>query len=496
MAVTIALDIGTTSMRGVLFDRQGGILHTVSRQTSPRFIDQVRIEQDPRQWRSALSEILQECSTHVRSHALVPEALSVTSFRSPVFPIDREGRPLANAIMWQDRRTNAMCDELEDQQSLVFSKTGLRITSVFSGIKMRWFYRHRPELLPQVHKFIGVHEYILYLLTGSLVTDHSVASRSNLFDLHSLQYDDELLGIFGVDREHLCEVIPPGAVAGLCTTDLIEQRVFDGLPVISAGGDQQCAALGLGVVKPGVMEANTGTGSYVIGFADRPMIDPEQRIFCNVGAIPGTYIMEAGILASGTIYRWFGEQFYDLLPGEQSVFARIDQEISASAPGANGVVMLPYLTGSGAPRWDPDATGMFYHLNLSTGRGDLARSILEGIAVEIAENITLMEQFIGRAHCISVAGGMTKFDLYNRIQAAVYELPVIRYASNEATAIGAWLSAGVTLGHFSDHEQAFDAYLAGTSATRFTPDEQWSGIYRGLRRKKERLYRALKEEGL
>ncbi len=489
MEAILSLDIGTTSMRGVLFSLTGEVISLSQKHTSPVFLPDGRVEQEPECWKQALYDIFEEIASGNTARII---GVSVTAFRSPVFPITVEGVPLAPAIMWQDRRTDTLCESLKEHEDRVFRKSGLKITSVFSGVKMMWYKQNRPDLRDRTEKLIGVQEYIIYLLTGEFVTDHSLASRTNLFNLETLSWDDELLEIFGIEREELCRLVPPGAVCGPLTSPMKELLGSEeSIPVISAGGDQQCASLGLGLIHEGDLVVNTGTGSYVLAYSDKPIIDSERRIFCNVGAIPGTYIIEASTLASGTIYRWLSEELYDEIPGGESLFKRIDREILESVIGSHGVIHLPHLTGRGAPYWNSDAKGVFYGISLATKRGDLARSVLEAIAIEISENIDLIEAMNDPVDRVSIAGGMTKFDLFNQIQADTYDKQVIHHENQEATAVGAWISAAVTLGIYDSYQKAFATYCGDSSTTVYTPEEASTWLYQELKKEKQRLYTAL-----
>jgi glycerol kinase len=485
--LTAVLDIGTSSIRGSLFSAEGAIVHTTQIPAAPRFRGPGLVEQDPLVWRNGVISALSGCSAYAARIGAAVEAVSVTAFRSPVFPADRAGNPLHPALMWQDRRSSSLLAEVLDAEPEVFAKTGLRISPVFSAIKMLWCIRSLPELAGKTAKYLGVYEYVLQQLTGEYVTDHSVASRSNLFNIHSRSWDRELLDLFEVGEEKLCRLLPPGSVCGKLTeASARDTGLRAGIPVICAGGDQQNASVGLGVIEPGTTAANTGTGSYVIGIADRPVIDPGMGIFCNAASVPGKYIVEASVLTSGTIYRWFGEQFYDKRQDETSgeLFARIDREILSSPPGAHGVLVIPHFEGSGSPDWNPRASGMFCNLTLSATRGDCARAILEGIAAEMALNIELMDSLTERTDRISVSGGMSRFDEFNRIQADLFGRPVIRYECLEATSVGAWIASEAALGHAENFAAAFRRlHPPGSGAyVEYRPRPEHAETYTRLRR--------------
>ncbi len=484
----ITVDIGTTSMRAILYGEGGRALHVHQRENAPDYFSDGRVEQAPQAWAGILAESLQAGAGAAAAAGVEVACVAVTAQRSSVIPVDAHGVPLHPAIMWQDRRTAEIAAAMESCNPLVYGKTGLKISPVFSALKMTWLRRERPDLWRRTHKMIGIQDWVLYLLSGRFVTDHSFGSRTNLFDLERRCWDADLLRLFEVDADMLCELVAPGAiVGGLTPTMAAASGLPVGLPVVSAGGDQQCAALGLGLFSGRRAVANTGTGSYLIGHAERPVFDEEMRLACNVSAVPGAYIVEAAVLTSGTIYRWFQEVFGD---GRES-FATLDAEAAGVPPGANGVLLLPHFKGSGAPYWDAQARGAFYNLNLNTSRGELARAILEGIAVEMKGSLELVERLCGQVETLSVSGGMTRSHLFNQIQSDVFDRPVQRFASNEATSLGAWIAGAVAVGFESSHAAAFARANAGEPVKNYVPDEAQRDIYALQCRRARALYSAL-----
>ena len=492
MQSILTVDIGSSNMKAVLFDARGNLVHIAKRRTLPDYLADRQVEMDAGKLRDMLISLLSESCAYIATHRLQLIAISVTSQRSSVVPVDTEGNPLAPVIMWHDKRTAPLCEELQVHDDRVFALSGMTISPVYSAIKMRWFRRHRPDIYKNTAKMLGIHDYAVFTLCGRFTTDHSLASSTNLLNLHTCKWDQELIDIFSVDRSHLCDLIPPGTICGNTTPVLSHLTGLPtGVPVISAGGDQQCGALGQGVITPGSIKCTTGTGSYLLAYADTPVIDRKKRFLCKVGAIPGTYCLEAGIFTTGTVYRWFREQFYKEVDDTRG-FDVINNEAMQSPPGAKGVLMLPHYEGSGAPYWNPADSGAFYNLNLSTTRADMARAILEGIVMETRENILLFEEFIGEANRISVAGGMTKFDFYNQLQADIFSSQVIAYPNSEATALGAWISAAVTCGLFASYEQAFRTAQLTGEEKQYAPDSKISAFYDGIRAKRKLLYNALK----
>lgn len=488
----ITVDIGTTSMRAILYDADAHVVHVHQRENMPEYFCDGRVEQDPAAWSSVLLDVLTGCARAANHHSIEPLCIAVTAQRSSVIPVDGDGIPLHPAIMWQDRRTAELAQAMEADNPRVYQRTGLKISPVFSALKMTWLRRYRPDIWKKTRKMIGIQDWTLYLLTGRFVTDHTFASRTNLFNLEQREWDADLLALFEVDSAMLCDLVAPGAIVGGLTAALAEQTGLPaGLPVVTAGGDQQCAALGLGLFSGERAVSNTGTGSYLIGHAERPALDAHMRLACNVSAVPGAYIVEAAVLTSGTIYRWFAESIFNPDGDGSHCFDTLNAEAQIAPPGANGLLLLPHFKGCGAPYWDPGAKGAFFNLTLNTTRGEMARAILEGIAVEMKGSLELVENLCGPVHSVSVSGGLTKADLFNQIQSDIFERPVVRLRNNEATSLGAWIAGAVAVGLETDHAAAFARVGDVTSARTYRPDPANLDTYRRQCSQARALYQAL-----
>lgn len=462
------VDIGTTSTRVALYDENGERLATKQRSNPPDYGAVGQVEQEPSSWTTALYALLSEVARVARSeHGATIDALALTALRSPVIPVDTEGKALTKAIMWQDKRADEICRRYADRLDEVYRRTGIRISSVFSAPKIRWIKENMPDVASRAAKYLGVQDYLLHELTGNLSTDHSFAGRTNLLNLETLQWDPELLELFGIERERLCDLVAPGAVVGELLPQSAERAgLRPGIPVVTAGGDQQCAALGMGLFGADRIVTNTGTGSYALGYCETPIWDREMRLLSNPAAVAGSFTVEATIPTTGTIYRWLSRLFY----GEEGEeFSRINEEATASPPGSNGVRVTPHFQGSGSPYWDPSARGSFSGLTLATTRGDMARAVLEGIARELGRNIELIREKVGSVESVRTGGGLSKLPLFNQIQADVYGLPVELLQETESTALGAWISAAVGLGWEKSYAEAYNRASRGI-ARRFEPN--------------------------
>ncbi len=487
----IAIDAGTTSIRAVLFDRSGRAASAAQEENPPAYHGDGRVEQEASTWAGALFRILGRISREAAAEGVGVSAITVTANRSCVLPVDSRGGALHPVIMWQDTRTDGICRELAAQSRRVYERSGLPVTSVFSAVKMAWLRRERPEVWARTARMLGVQDYLIFLLTGLFVTNRSLASRTNLLSLETGDWDPELLGIFGIERRVLCDLVDPGREAGALTPEAAAAAELPpGIPVVTAGGDQQCAALGMGLLAAGDVVANTGTGSYVIGLSDRPVRDPEMRLYCNISALPGRYVAEAASPAAGVAYRWFRDRFYGGPDGSADGFGAVNAEVEASPPGANGVVHLPRFKSMGAGVGNPGISAgraSFHGIGLSTSRGDLARAVLEGVAADMADNLGLVERWTGPKEAVRVAGGLTRFPEFDRILASLCGRPVVLAPESEATARGAWISAAVRRGLYPDAAAAYAASGAGAGDRIFEPDPARRDVYARLREERARL---------
>jgi len=486
----LIIDAGTTSIRGILYDKEGNAAFISQHHSSPQFLPDGRVEQNPLIWKQLLETALKEAVEHLDQHHLSLEAIGLTAFRSPVFPIDKNGTPLLPAIMWQDKRTDCLLERFSSHNLDIYMRSGLPVSSVFSAIKMYWIKQYKPEEYQQSWKLIGIYEYLLFLLTGRMVTDHSVASRTNLFNLQAKDWDDKLISYFGIDKAKLAELVPPGSVCGeLCKKMRKELSISGSIPVVAAGGDQQCSVLGFGITTPGTITVNTGTGAYVLTISPEPVRNEACSIYSNVAAA-GDYLIESSLSTAGTVYRWFAEVSTKTTTTEKNNFSLLDSEIAQSPPGANGVMLIPRFKGPADPAGQTFSKGAFLNLDLSTKRGDMARAILEGISFELHERIIEIESQTNTHNRIFASGGMTRFPLYNQILADIFQRPVTSMKNGEATAFGAWLNTNRA---FTESQTGveFSNNMKEAEADTYLPHRKHSALYRSILERRKQTMKAL-----
>jgi D-xylulose kinase len=450
------------------------------------------VEQKAEDWWNAICG----STKHVMKNLPKKEELvgiTVTNQRETIVPVDTNGNPLRNALVWQDRRSTEECRWLLKNVGAekIYDITGLTIDPYFSAPKILWLKEHESDLLNKTDKFLLVHDYIINKLTGRNITEHSNASRTMLFDLKQRRWSEELLSALEISEEILPEVQEPGSFVGELTTGAANET---GLPsethVYTGGGDQQCAALGLGVTVPGHVKATTGTGTFCLAYADEPVLDPDKRLLCSAHVVAGAYVVEASIFTTGASYRWIRDNFAkDLLKGDQDPYGQLDKEAEKSEVGSKGVTFIPHLAGAGAPHWNPDAVGIIHGLSLGHSRGDIVRAMMEGVAVELRKNIDVMRSLNIPINDLRLAGGGARSELWCQIQADICGLPVRRSQTEDATALGAAILGAVGAKIFDSLDTAVQEMVQDTTVLK--PDPELKEIYQSVYDKSLRLYENL-----
>lgn len=480
----LVVDCGSSSMRGVLLNEKAEILFSSSSNYHMETDTFGKSEMHPTLFSNALKENCTKAAAFSRDNALTVEAISLTSQRSSVLPLDENGEPICNIITWHDKRSQTICDKINAKhEDRIRELTGTVLTPVLSAPKIRWIKDNLPEVYEKAHKIVGIHDYLIYNMTGEMKTDSSLASRSGLMDIEKSVWSRELIDIFGLDEDKLCEIIKPSGIAGHLSEDFARKTGLSaGIPVVSAGGDQQCSILGQGIVKEGEIGVTVGTGAYVAMLTDKPM--KKERTNTSVSIIDGKWISEVGSMSAGMAYRWFNETFYNE-ENQSYSFEAIDKEIQSVPLGANDVIMLPYLAGSTAA--SPTARALLYGMTASTTRADTARAMLEGVVAEILACYEAIVSIRGdKPDGVIACGGLTKYPTFCQMLSDMLGVELKTYKTHETTVIGAWAAAAVTLGILPSYEASLDLPMYDESR-EYLPNEANTSKYAKLNQARDIL---------
>ncbi len=470
MSVILALDQGTTSSRAMVFDRGGAVLGFDQRELTQHFPQPGWVEHDPAEiWSSQLATA-RGALRNAGFTAADVAAIGITNQRETTILWERaSGKPVANAIVWQDRRTAAMCDELRERGAgeLVTAQTGLLLDPYFSATKIAWLLDHVDGLRARAERgeiaFGTVDSWLIWNLTGGArhVTDVTNASRTMLFDIHRLRWSDELLAAFGIPRALLPDVLP-------CTADFGTAAVehFGGaVRIAGVAGDQQAALVGQAGFAPGLAKNTYGTGSFVVLNTGDRVVRSAQGLLSTIAFAfePGraTYALEGSVFVTGAAVQWLRDGLG--LIARSSDVERLAREVEDSGD----CYFVPAFAGLGAPYWDPYARGTIAGITRGTTRAHLARAALDAMAYQTADVVAAMERDAGVPLTeLRVDGGASVNDLAMQFQADVLGVPVSRPAVIETTALGAAYLAGLQAGFWNDVDTVARQWREGA---RFLP---------------------------
>lgn len=470
----LALDQGTTSSRAILFDRDAREVAVAQQPFAQFYPEPGYVEHDAREiWatqRAVLRDVLAQAAVRPEQIA----AIGITNQRETTVVWDREtGEPIGPAIVWQCRRTAARCHELVQagHAERIREKTGLVVDAYFSATKVEWMLDQAPDLRERAERgellFGTIDTWLLWQLSGKRlhVTDVSNASRTLLFNIHTLDWDDELLALFRIPRAMLPAVQPSSGLLGLTDPDVFGAAV----PLAGVAGDQQAALFGQGCYAEGTAKNTYGTGCFLLlNTGERPT-PSRHGLLTTVAWQIGEqtcYALEGSVFIAGAGVQWLRDELGVIQHAAET------ETLARSVPDNGGVYMVPAFTGLGAPYWDPYARGSIFGLTRGTGRAHLARAVLEAIAYQTRDVLDAMRQDSGlQLTQLLVDGGAVQNEFLMQFQADVLGVEVVRPASYESTARGAAFLAGLAVGYWPDLA-ALTALTSRSSTYQPQMDEQ------------------------
>ena len=452
----LALDQGTTSSRAIVFDREGRIAAMSQHAFAQHYPREGWVEHDPMEIWETERRAAAEAIAAFPAGSIA--GIGVTNQRETTILWDKAtGKPVYNAIVWQCRRTAELCEELKRQglDERIQSATGLLIDAYFSGSKIRWILDNVPGVRQRAERgevlFGTVETWLIWQLTGQHVTDYSNASRTMLFDIRRLCWDEELCGILGVPLAMLPKPVPNSMVYGTVRPGIEGLEKLAGVPVCGAAGDQQAALFGQTCFAPGEAKDTYGAGCFTLMNVGHTPVRSRAGLVTSVAWQVGgetTYALEGSVFNGGSTIQWLRDELHIISAAPEI------NTLAASVPDSGGVVVVPAFTGLGAPYWDMYARGAVLGITRGTGRGHLARAVLECIAYQVTDLMMAMRQDAGcDITMLRVDGGASVSDILLQMQADLLRIPVDRPEMVETTAFGAAALAGLSCGVWRDLEE-------------------------------------------
>lgn len=458
----LALDQGTTSSRAILFNKDGEMISIAQKEFTQIFPKPGWVEHDADEIWSSQVGVASEALARYGIHSSEIAGIGITNQRETTIVWNRKtGKPVCNAIVWQDRRTAGFCDQLREQghETIFQQRTGLVLDSYFSGTKIRWILDHVEGAREAADHgdlaFGTVDSWLVWKLTGGLhVTDVTNASRTLLYNIRDGHWDDELLAILDIPRSMLPEVRSSSEIYGHTS----EEAFGTAIPISGIAGDQHAATFGQAALKRGMAKNTYGTGCFMLMNTGEEMIPSRHKLLTTIAWQLGDrvdYALEGSIFIGGAVVQWLRDGL-DLFRTSAEVEA-----LAASVPDSDGVFFVPAFVGLGAPYWDPYARGTIIGLTRGTTRAHLARAALESIAFQSAEMLEAMQMDSGLSLPeLRVDGGASNNDLLMQFQADILGVPVVRPKITETTALGAAYLAGLAVGFWESTAQISSQWQA------------------------------------
>lgn len=478
----LALDQGTSSSRAIVFDRHGKTMAVSQKEFTQIFPKPGWVEHNPMEIWSSQASVIAEAITSIDINGLNIAAIGITNQRETTIVWDAEtGAPVYNAIVWQDRRTSEYCDSLkrDGRADLIRSKTGLIIDAYFSATKVRWILENVPGARQKAEegklRFGTVDTWLIWMLTrGEVhVTDVSNASRTMLFNIHTLQWDKELLELFDIPESMMPQVKSSSEVYGYTKTTLFAHEV----PIAGIAGDQQAALFGQMCTEPGSVKNTYGTGCFLLmNSGERPIMSSNNLLTTIAWKIGDTvnYALEGSIFVAGSVVQWLRDGL-GIIKSSSEV-----EELAASVPDNGGVYYVPALTGLGAPHWDQYAKGSIYGISRGTTAAHIARAALEGIAFQTMDIVNAMQKDAGvTLKELKVDGGASRNNLLMQFQADILNTSVIRPTVTETTALGAAYLAGLAVGYWESLDHIKSQWGVDTEFKPSAPQETVEALKEG-----------------
>jgi xylulokinase len=460
----LGIDSSTTATKALLMNAQGEVLGVASSEYTFETPRPMWTEQRPELWWRATADSIRRVLSETGVDPVDVKGVGLTGQMHGLVLLDRDGEVLRPAILWNDQRTGAECDEIRQRlgKERLIQITGNDALTGFTAPKILWVKNNEPGVFARIEQILLPKDYVRFKLTGAYATDRAGGAGTLLFDVRERDWSRTVVDALEIDPAWLPPTFEGTAVTGHVTPQAAEATgLRAGTPVMGGGGDQAAAAVGTGAVVEGVVSLSLGTSGVVFASADRPIIEPEGRLHAFCHAAPGKWHLMGVMLSAAGSLRWYRDT---LAP--ETDFDALIQPVTSIAPGSDGLLFLPYLTGERTPHPDPLARGAFVGLTVRHTRPHMTRAVLEGVAFGLRDSFELM-QGAGLAEVtqVRITGGGARIPVWRQIQADVLGVELVTVNATEGAAYGAAVLAATGAGAFSDVAAACAEIIKLTGST-------------------------------
>ncbi|MDC7289378.1 xylulokinase [Blautia schinkii] len=493
----LGIDIGTSACKVAVFNREGRVVAAASGDYPVYYPKEGWAEQDPEEWWSAVCQAIREA---LEKGGINPEQIAGVGIDGQswsAIAIDKEGRVLTNTPIWMDTRAQDICDRLNENvgADVIFGTAGNSLQPSYTTAKILWYKENLPEVYKNIYKILQSNSYIAFRLTGALTQDVSQGYGLHCFDMRTGTWNEEMCDKLGIPMDFLPEIVPCDRIVGTVTAKAsVECGLAEGTPVAAGGLDAACGTLGAGVIHPGETQEQGGQAGGMSICMDTYKADP--RLILGFHVVPGQWLLQGGTTGGGGVMRWFEREFaaYEREMQEKTGKSSLEQlnEIGEKvAPGSDGVVFLPYMSGERSPIWNPYAKGVFYGLDFAKTKGHMLRACMEGVAFSLRHNLEIAEEAGAKVEVLRAMGGSANSMLWTQIKSDVTGKPIVVPSSDTATTLGAAILAGVGVGFYESYEEAVALTVKETRS--HSPNPQNKEVYDNTYKIYLRLYESLKD---
>lgn len=494
MKYIMGIDLGTGSVKTVLFDQHG---HEIAYDAEEYEVYQPHngwSEQEPEEWWSAVVNTMR--NTMLKATDVHPEdvvGIGLSGQMMGLVNLDKDGKPLRRAILWNDARTSEAAEHVRD---LISDEKMMEINCnpVRPGLtaaKIQWVKENQPKVWEHTEHILLPKDYIRYRLTGEFATEVSDASATQLLDVRNRCWSKELCDAMGVKESMLPKMYESPDITGYLTQEAANAvGLTTKTAVVGGAGDNAAGAVGTGVVSPGRAMTTVGTSGTVFAYSDEPAMDPQARVYTFCMAVPGAWHFMGSVNSAGNSLKWYRNLFYP----EDMDYLKINEDVAASAPGANNLIYLPYLTGEQSPHFNLECRAGFVGLSATHTKGDITRAVMEGITYALRDVLTAIEESGIEPDVMRMCGGGSKSPLWRQMMADIYNMPVVipSINSENAAALGAAILAAVGCGLYPTVKDACDSIIDMREET-YDPDEAVREKYDATYKAYDALYPSLKD---
>ncbi|RKY58902.1 MAG: hypothetical protein DRP94_05020 [Candidatus Latescibacterota bacterium] len=478
----LGVDVGTTALKVILFARNGEIVKGAVREYELSTPSPHHVECDPETYWESLRSCIQEVLKDVALEDVV--ALAISSQGETLVPVDREGSPLRNAIVWLDDRAGDEAEEIGRAfpPEQIYRTTGQpEVLPNWPACKILWLKKKEPSVFRSAHKFLLLEDYLILRLTGRAVGDYSLYTSSLMLDIVRKGWWEEMLKLIGISQDRLPELAESGTYVGSVANE--EVGLSPRTAVVTGGMDQVCGMVGVGNIAPGIVSETTGGALAICATTGKPIFDPLRRIPCHYHALRDTYFLLPWCQTGGMALKWLRDNF------DYPSYDEMTAEAGKVPPGSEGLIVLPHLAGAGSPDFNPRARGVFFGVALSTTKAHFVRATMEAIGYMLKQNVEVLEGLGVKVERVYSMGGGSRSPLWNQIKADITEKPIITVQNEETACLGAAILAGLGVGAFSSLEEA--CRKMNKEKARYLPRQENVRTYREAYRKYLEISEAL-----